>query len=92
MNNIPEIPICTSYKINDTETKEMPASLTHYRNAKPVYKKLVGWGNLPENVWDKGYDALPIEIKNYITFIENEVGCPIKIVSVGPQRHETIIR
>ena len=86
--NIPEIPICTSYKINDTETKEMPASLTHYRNAKPVYKKLVGWGNLPENVWDKGYDALPIEIKNYITFIENEVGCPIKIVSVGPQRHE----
>jgi len=92
LNNIPEIPICTSYKINDTETKEMPASLTHYRNAKPVYKKLVGWGNLPENVWDKGYDALPIEIKNYITFIENEVGCPIKIVSVGPQRHETIIR
>ena len=92
LNNIPEIPICTSYKINDTETKEMPASLTHYRNAKPVYKKLVGWGNLPENVWDKGYDALPIEIKNYITFIENEVACPVKIVSVGPQRHETIIR
>ena len=92
LNNIPEIPICTSYKINDTETKEMPASLTHYRNAKPVYKKLAGWGDLPENVWDKGYDALPIEIKNYITFIENEVGCPVKIVSVGPQRHETIIR
>ena len=92
LNNIPEIPICTSYKINDTETKEMPASLTHYRNAKPVYKKLAGWGDLPEDVWDKGYDALPIEIKNYITFIENEVGCPVKIVSVGPQRHETIIR
>ena len=92
LNNIPEIPICTSYKINDTETKEMPASLTHYRDAKPIYKKLAGWGDLPENIWDKGYDALPIEIKNYITFIENEVGCPVKIVSVGPQRHETIIR
>ena len=52
LNNIPEIPICTSYKINDTETKEMPASLTHYRDAKPIYKKLAGWGDLPENIWD----------------------------------------
>ena len=92
LNNIPEIPICTSYELGDNEIKEMPASLTQYREAKPIYKRLTGWGDLPENVWDHGYDALPTELKNYITYIEDEVDCPITIVSVGPQRHETIIR
>ena len=92
LNNIPEIPICTSYELGDNEIKEMPASLTQYREAKPIYKRLKGWGNLPENVWDHGYDALPSELKNYINFIEDEVSCPVTIVSVGPQRHETIIR
>ena len=92
LNNIPEIPICTSYELGDNEIKEMPASLTQYREAKPIYKRLTGWGDLPENVWDHGYDALPTELKNYITFIEDEVDCPVTIVSVGPQRHETIIR
>ena len=92
LNNIPEIPICTSYELGDNEIKEMPASLTQYREAKHIYKRLKGWGNLPENVWDHGYDALPSELKNYINFIEDEVSCPVTIVSVGPQRHETIIR
>ena len=92
LNNIPEIPICTSYELDNNEIKEMPASLTQYREAKPIYKRLKGWGNLPENVWDHGYDALPSELKNYINFIEDEVSCPVTIVSVGPQRHETIIR
>ena len=70
----------------------MPASLTEYRNAKPIYESLAGWGNLPENIWDKGFDAMPETLKDYIAFIENEVDCPVKILSVGPQRHETIIR
>ena len=70
----------------------MPASLTEYRNAKPIYESLPGWGELPENIWDKGFAAMPQTLKDYIAFIEHEVGCPVKIVSVGPQRHETIIR
>ena len=70
----------------------MPASLTEYRNAKPIYESLMGWADLPENIWDKGYDAMPQSLKDYISFIEREVNCPVKIVSVGPQRHETIIR
>ena len=70
----------------------MPASLTYYRKARPIYETLTGWENLPEQIWDRGFDALPQNLKDYITFIENEVDCPVKIVSVGPQRHETIIR
>ena len=80
------------YYIEGEIVDEMPASLEKYRKSKPVYKTLPGWGSLPEKVWEKGYDSLPQELKNYISFIENEVNCPVKIVSVGPQRHLTIIR
>ena len=86
------LPVCVAYDVGGKRINEMPASLTEYRNAKPIYESLAGWGNLPENIWDKGFDAMPETLKDYIAFIENEVDCPVKILSVGPQRHETIIR
>ena len=92
LNGFKELPICVAYDVEGKRITEMPASLTEYRNAKPIYEALQGWGDLPEYIWDKGYDAMPKTLKDYIAFIEHEVDCPVKIVSVGPQRHETIIR
>ena len=92
LSDFESLPVCIGYDVDGTLIKEMPASLTQYRKAKPVYHTLLGWENLPENIWDKGYDVLPQALKDYINFIEHEVDCPVKIVSVGPQRHETIIR
>ena len=92
LDGFKELPVCVAYDVDGERITEMPASLTNYRKAKPIYETLTGWGNLPEQIWDKGFDALPQTLKDYITFIENKVDCPVKIVSVGPQRHETIIR
>ena len=92
LNGFNKLPVCVAYDVDGNQIKEMPASLTHYRKAQPIYKTLPGWGDFSENIWNKGYDALPQALKNYIDFIEREVDCPVKIVSVGPQRHETIIR
>lgn len=92
LNNIDEVLVCNSYKIGNRHIYEMPASLTNYRNAKPIYEKLKGWGDIPDNIWDKGFNKLPKEIKDYISFIEKRIDCKVTIVSVGPQRHETIIR
>ena len=92
LNNYESLKVCVSYNIDGEIVKEMPASLTQYRKAKPIYKTLYGWSSLPEKVWEKGYDALPKTLKEYISFIEDEVCCSIKIISVGPQRHETILR
>jgi adenylosuccinate synthase len=92
LNGFDTLPVCVAYDVNGERVDEMPASLTQYRNAKPIYESLPGWGDLPENVWEKGYDAMPETLKDYIAFIERQVDCPVKIVSVGPQRHETIIR
>ena len=92
LNGFKKLPICIEYDINGKRIKEMPASLSQFRHAKPIYKTLPGWEELPNNVWDKGFDALPETLKNYISYIEEQVECPVTIVSVGPQRHETIIR
>jgi len=92
LNGFNKLPVCVAYDVDGDQIKEMPASLTHYRKAQPIYEILPGWGDLSENIWDKGYDALPQTLKDYVGFIEQEVDCPVKIISVGPQRHETIIR
>ena len=92
LNNYKNLNVCISYDIKGKTLTEMPAGLTDFRKAKPIYKTLPGWSSLPERVWEKGYNSLPQELKDYISFIEDEVDCPVKIVSVGPQRHETIIR
>jgi len=87
-----ELPVCTAYEFKGSIIKEMPASLTKYRQAKPIYKVLKGWDQIPDNILEQGYDGLPQNMKDYISYIEQEVDCPVKIISIGPQRHETIIR
>jgi len=92
LNGFETIKVCVAYNVDGDHIIEMPASLTQYRKAKPIYTSLPGWSDLPDEIWNRGFDALPNTLKEYIAFIENEVECPVKIVSVGPQRHETIIR
>lgn len=90
--NTKEISVCTAYEINGTKESEMPASLQKFRAAKPIYKKLSGWGDLTNNMIKEGYMALPESLRDYVTFIEDEVNCRVSIISVGPERHQTIIR
>ena len=45
-----------------------------------------------EKISKKGFDFLPNALKEYIYFIEDKINCPIKIISIGPQRHQTILR
>ena len=92
LSNMNDLFVCTAYNINGVEESEMPASLLRFRSAEPVYKKLSGWGDLSDDMIKQGYRALPQTLKDYVSFIENEVSCKVSIISVGPQRHQTIIR
>ena len=47
---------------------------------------------LSDNIVQDGYDAFPQTLKAYVQFIESEVNCKVSIISVGPERHQTIIR
>jgi adenylosuccinate synthase len=91
LNNFKELPVCVAYDVNGKTITEMPASLSDYRNAKPIYKILSGWADFKINE-GSDFSALPKTILKYINFIEKEVDCPITIVSVGPQRHQTVLR
>ena len=92
LSGFSELPICHAYNVGGKQITEMPASLSQYRKAKPIYKTLPGWGNLTSDMIDKGFKALPSTLQQYVKHIEDQVDCPITIISMGPQRHETIIR
>ena len=59
LNGFENLKVCTAYDIDHSQITEMPASLTHYRKAQPIYETLSGWETLPDEVWTKGFDALP---------------------------------
>jgi len=92
LNGFEELSICVAYEIDGQRIIEMPASLNQFRKSKAVYETLPGWGELPSDILESGYDTLPSTMREYIAFIEQAVDCPVKIISIGPQRHETILR
>ena len=61
----------------------------------PKYKEFEGWEELDEDQWstiaDKGYDALPNNMKNYIDAIKEELQIDISMLSIGPKRNDTIV-
>ncbi|MBO7452485.1 MAG: adenylosuccinate synthase [Clostridiales bacterium] len=84
-----EIPVCTGYIVDGVETKDFP-NPTKLDSAKPVFKKLPGWKSDIRGVTE--FDKLPKEAKDYVLFIEKELGVHISIVSTGPKRNEIIYR
>ena len=83
------IEICTAYNIDGIKTDTLPFDL-NIGNIKPIYKSFKGWAQDISKI-SKDED-LPIELHNYVSFIQDFVGVPIKLISVGPDRSETIYR
>lgn len=94
LNDMAEIPVCVAYEIDGTEVKHFPASISKLNRAKPVYETLKGWKgwDSTEELVKSGYDNLPGEMREYIEFTERYLKTPMDIVSVGPDRDETIDR
>ena len=82
------IKACVAYRINGVETEEFPYSIEG--EVEPIYTELPGWQCDMTKMTSE--DEFPEEFNNYITFLEEELECPIKIVSVGPDRDQTIER
>ena len=88
LDGFEEIKVCNSYKINGVETTDFPYSIED--DIEPVYTTLPGWKT--DMTKFKSEDEFPQEFKNYIEYLERELNVPISIVSVGPDREQTIIR
>ena len=92
LSNNGNLSVCTAYDIDGQQEQEMPASLQRFRSAEPIYQTLPGWGHISDDMVDKGYESLPENLRHYVQFIEDQVSCPVTIISIGPERHQTIIR
>ncbi len=84
-----EVKVGTGYKINNEITEIVPFD-SEKTKTEVVYKTFEGWDDKLEQI--QKYDDLPHQLKDYIRFIETETGIPIRLVSVGPDRKETIFR
>lgn len=82
------IKACVAYEANGKETEDLPFDLSD--NIKPIYVELPGWKTDMTNM--KSEDEFPEEFNSYLAFLEEELGIPIALVSVGPSREQTIIR
>ena len=82
------IKVCSSYRVNGQDVDQRP----YDNNAaiEPVYTELPGWQEDITGI--RKYDELPLNLRNYVEFIEKQTGIPITIVSVGPDRNSTIFR
>jgi adenylosuccinate synthase len=81
------IKVCTSYMYKEQKIEHFPYDIQE-KNVKPIYKEFEGWD---EDLTQKeSFKNLPKTLKEYISFIEKELNIPISIVSVGPDRKQTI--
>lgn len=84
-----EIPLCVAYEINGVETRDFPYH-SILEDAKPVCKTMPGWKTDISGV--RKYADLPKEARDYIEFVEKEIGCRMRYISVGPERDAYCIR
>ena len=84
-----KIPVCTHYMLGGKQTDEFPFPVA-LQEAKPVFEYFDGWKCDISGV--RTWDDLPKQAKDYVSFIETAIGCPITYISVGPERDSIIIR
>jgi adenylosuccinate synthase len=87
MDGLETIKVCTHYMVNGEKTDRLPYNIEG--DIQPVYQEFKGWKTDITKCTNKN---MPSELLEYITFIENETEVPISLVSVGPDRTETIFR
>jgi adenylosuccinate synthase len=89
LSAVEEIKICVGYEIDGRRVDEFPMSQTDLHHARPVYKELSGWGVDITGCRMRG--DLPEAARDFVGFVEAEVGVPLCMISVGPERDQAII-
>jgi adenylosuccinate synthase len=88
LSGLDKIPYCVEYEIDGERTSEFPSKLRELQKAKPIFEFADGWkGNISQT---KKWANLPKNAKRYIRIIEETLQVPVKFISVGPSRDQTI--
>ena len=88
LDGLDKIKVCTKYDIGGKKIDYFPSDIADVKKCKPVYEELDVWEKIGKSV--SSFSNLPKQSQKYIKFIEKKVGVPVKLVSIGPGRNETI--
>jgi adenylosuccinate synthase len=89
LDDLAEIPVCVGYKINGKAASDVPAQASGYDKIECVYTKLPGWNASTQGTTD--YAKLPPRAREYLSFVANETGAKVGMISTGPDRDHTIL-
>ncbi|MBS1753774.1 MAG: adenylosuccinate synthase [Ferruginibacter sp.] len=88
LDNLDELKVCNSYLVNGEEKKYVPFQMQKV-NIEPLYKTFTGWKKDITQI--KEFNALPGEMKNYISYLNDFLGVPVKYISNGPGRDQLVV-
>lgn len=89
LSGMDKVKICTHYELDGKVIDTPPSTISKLSRCKPVYVELPGWKEDISNL--KTYEELPLNAKNYVKKIEEITGVPVGVISVGPDRSQTIL-
>ena len=92
LDGLPGVKLCVGYRLNGIVLDEMPSDCDDLCDVEPIYETLPGWTRASTDSATIGESQLPPAAKRYIERIQELVGIPASLVSVGPGRNETIVR
>jgi adenylosuccinate synthase len=88
LTGIDELKICVKYRLNNEEIDYIPADYNDYKKCEPIYITLPGW---KEDISKTTrFEDLPVNCRNYLKTIENLLQTKVAIISVGPDRSQTV--
>jgi adenylosuccinate synthase len=90
LDTLPRLQICTGYKLDGKNINDFPASVAALEKCRPVYEEMPGWETPTGAI--RLFKDLPLNARKYIKRLEELIGCPANLISVGQHREQTIVR
>lgn len=93
LNSFDEIKACVAYDIDGKRVENLPASSEKLAKAKPIYRTFKGYDQIKESDWIEAVQTkkVPEKAREYLEFIEKELGVKITMLSFGPEREKTVV-
>lgn len=90
LQNFDHVKVCTAYRLDGTSLYDLPTCVEDLERVEPAYEVMPGWESYdPKQI--RNLRDLPVELQNYMRFIEQFLGVPIVLLSTGPGREETLL-
>ncbi len=89
LSAVEEIKVCVGYEVDGKRVEGYPMHQTDLHHARPVYKDLPGWGI--DITYSRMRGDLPGSARDFVEFVEAEVGVPLCMISVGPEREQAVV-